>query len=384
MYREPAQPTSLDRAAVARPLTEDDLRAFLSTQRVFISSVMSDLRAERQAVAEAVEGLGAIPVMFERFGGRDADPEDAYVAEVRTSTVYVGILGQRYGKRLPTRFSATHTEFNEAEEAGLRVSVWTISNEDWDGHQADFVADLRVFHTTGSFNTSTDLAVGVSNRLREIAAEEMSPWCKLGPLVFRASKIRVRSGQVEVTALVRDPGIADALEALRPDAWRKHELQFTDPNRSWSVRVEEIESVATSASGREITLHLEKQDSPGSMFMDTSYNSGGRTYLPDDLTELALREHLFGEPTPVESGFVSLPDPLQLLPPTLPDEIVRPILRLVFAEVLIGSGRAERITTMRLGPSISGRRRLVLEWSGPSLSGRPPQLRRIEGLIAIP
>ena len=35
--------------------------------------------------------------MFEEFGGRDADPLDAYLHEVETSQIYVGILGQSYG-----------------------------------------------------------------------------------------------------------------------------------------------------------------------------------------------------------------------------------------------------------------------------------------------
>lgn len=45
---------------------------------------MTDLQEERKVVADAIEELGAEPVWFEKFGGRDADPEDAYVAEVIT------------------------------------------------------------------------------------------------------------------------------------------------------------------------------------------------------------------------------------------------------------------------------------------------------------
>jgi hypothetical protein len=62
--------------------------------------------------------------MWERFGGRDSDPNEAYLAEVRSSTIYVGLLGARYGRLLPDRYSATHQEFREAEREGLRTSVW--------------------------------------------------------------------------------------------------------------------------------------------------------------------------------------------------------------------------------------------------------------------
>ena len=89
-------------------------------KRVFISSVMAELGEERAAAANGVRSLGAKPVMFEEFGGRDADPLDAYLGEVETSQICVGILGQSYGRPLPTRFSATHTEFRHAEQQGLR------------------------------------------------------------------------------------------------------------------------------------------------------------------------------------------------------------------------------------------------------------------------
>jgi hypothetical protein len=83
-------------------------------KRVFISSVMAEFVAERQAVAAGVRGVGLRAVLFEEFGGRDADPEEAYLAEVEGSDIYIGILGRRYGKPLKTRFSATHAEYLKA------------------------------------------------------------------------------------------------------------------------------------------------------------------------------------------------------------------------------------------------------------------------------
>jgi len=371
MQQNPPGSILLDRAAAAASPAEADARAFLATQRVFISSVMSDLREERAAAAAAIEEVGAEPVWFERFGGRDADPEDAYVAEVRTSTIYVGILGQRYGKQLPSRFSATHTEFNEAERSGLRISVWTISSEEWDGHQQSFVQEIRTFHTTGSFNHPGDLADGVAQRLIRIAAEELSPWCKLGSFVFRASQIRVMSGQIEITALIRDPQVADGLEEMRPDRWASSDYQFSDPSRSLRVRAQDVESVTTSARGRELTLRLVPTDGGHESMLDMSYSTGNQNYSPDDLTELALREHLFGERNPVDSSFLSLPDPLQALPSDLPEEILRPIVRLLLTEALVGSGRATRIRNLRVGVSVGGARSLMLELEGASRYANP-------------
>lgn len=108
----------LDRAAAAEQPSPEDLRAWTAEQRVFISSVMAGLEEERAAVAEAVAGLGAEPVWFERFGGRDDDAETAYLSEVASSSVYVGLLAERYGRPLPSRYSATHLEYREAEQRG--------------------------------------------------------------------------------------------------------------------------------------------------------------------------------------------------------------------------------------------------------------------------
>jgi hypothetical protein len=41
------------------------------------SSVMAELAEERQAIAAGVRGVGLRAVLFEEFGGRDADPEEA-------------------------------------------------------------------------------------------------------------------------------------------------------------------------------------------------------------------------------------------------------------------------------------------------------------------
>ena len=69
----------IDRAAAAHVPRDADVREWALDKRVFISSVMAELGEERAAAATAVRSLGARPVMFEDFGGRDADPLNAYL-----------------------------------------------------------------------------------------------------------------------------------------------------------------------------------------------------------------------------------------------------------------------------------------------------------------
>jgi predicted ATPase len=64
--------------------------------RVFVSSTLQELAAERTAVREAVAGLRLVPVMFES-GARPHPPRDVYRAYLSQSQIFVGIYWQSYG-----------------------------------------------------------------------------------------------------------------------------------------------------------------------------------------------------------------------------------------------------------------------------------------------
>ena len=88
---------------------------------------------------------------------------------------------------------------------------------------------------------------------------------------------------------------------------------------------------------------------------------------PDDLTDVALRTALFGEPNPLASQHMDfmaeMPDPLEPLRVAgAPDEIVRSLAEVMIIDELVGSGRAARVTQFKLGTSVGGLRKLELEW----------------------
>ena len=64
--------------------------------RVFVSSTLTELAAERQAVRDAVTLLRLVPVMFE-LGARPHPPRPVYRAYLAQSQVFVGIYWQSYG-----------------------------------------------------------------------------------------------------------------------------------------------------------------------------------------------------------------------------------------------------------------------------------------------
>ena len=153
-------PPIIDIAGAAAGPDEQLVRRWLSNQRAFISSAMADTSDERGAVAEAVSALGATPVWFEDFGGRESDAEEAYTEEVDRSHIYIGIFHEQYGRQLASGYSATQTEYIRAVDRGLRISLWAASDAARrEGHLVRFIRDLQPFRVIGSYPLPTSSAV---------------------------------------------------------------------------------------------------------------------------------------------------------------------------------------------------------------------------------
>jgi hypothetical protein len=380
------EPVVIDFGAADIP-TEAELRAWASDQRVFISSVMSGMEKERTEVASAIERIGGVPVMFERFGGRDDDPEAAYLTEVAGADIYVGILGERYGKPLPSGYSATHAEYREAIRRGLRMSVWAWYGP-MSGPQRDFLDEVRVFRTTGSYLDPADLASRVSDRLMTLAAEAMSPWVKVSRAIFRARRVLHDGKNLRVEARVRDDQVIAALEAMRPGGlWSgSQEVEVTWGGRNEWVRVTAVETETTAGRGRTVTLTGQRADRqsirrPG--FVDVAL--AGRS--PEDVTEIAVRVAVLGEPNPLgPMGFMAaMENPFSVVDAlALPEDAVEPVVHLLLTEQLVGSGRAERLTALHVGPKHLDSRRVSLTWlPRRRYANVAPQERRVEGEVHL-
>ena len=74
----------------------DGIRTPDQRVRVFVSSTLQELAAERRAVRDAVTRLRLVPVMFE-LGARPHPPRSVYRAYLAQSQVFVGIYWQSYG-----------------------------------------------------------------------------------------------------------------------------------------------------------------------------------------------------------------------------------------------------------------------------------------------
>ena len=79
--------------------------------RVFVSSTLEELAAERRAVRDAVTRLRLVPVMFE-LGARPHPPREVYRAYLAQSQIFIGIYWQRYGWVAPgERISGLEDEY---------------------------------------------------------------------------------------------------------------------------------------------------------------------------------------------------------------------------------------------------------------------------------
>jgi Domain of unknown function (DUF4062) len=93
--------------------------------RVFVSSTLDELAAERAAAREAITQLRLTPVLFES-GARPYPPRELYQAYVAQSDIFVGLYWQRYGWVAPTmRVSGLEDEYQLAGEKPKLIYVKT-------------------------------------------------------------------------------------------------------------------------------------------------------------------------------------------------------------------------------------------------------------------
>ena len=381
MREDLSRPITVDRSP-PEPLTPDELRASMGQRTVFVSSVMAGMSAEREAARGAVESIGGKVSMFELLGGRDDHVETAYLAGVQSSDVYVGVLGARYGTPDRTGYAPTHAEYNEAIKAGLRISVWATTAE-MDGRQRDFLNEIRAFHTTGRYASPDELHEALRRRLTEVVAAEHSPWCKVGHVLFRARRYSDDGTRIIVEASIRDDDIVAELERLRPGDWHgRQESRITCARRTHAVEINSV--VVEAAAGRLRLVRIEatkaRETPTGMRLIDVSYADRS----PEDLTQLALQVALFGQPNPLGhmASMAEIDNPIPAIVEIgLDEDSFAGAAEVLLVESLVGSGRAERITALQIGPSHSGRP-LRLEWEAPRrFSNIEPERRQIEGKL---
>jgi Domain of unknown function (DUF4062) len=376
----------IDLTAANRTVADDDFRDWAGSQTLFLSSVMGELKDERRAVAVALESEGFTVRWFEDFGGTDDPPDAAYLTEVAAADIYVGLMGDDYGTMHATGFSATHEEYLEARRRGKRVTFWARNDgSNRDGHARNFVSEVRVFNVTGGYSDADDLVRRLVRRLREMAAEDVSPWVKVGDIIFRAQRITEAGQALTIDASVRDANVMHALRALAPGPQfgRGADVPVSYRDRAGVGRIESIEVQTQSQTAQNVKLVLAVRWSSGRP--STAMTTVGFSH--EDLVEIGIRAGLLHEPVPQSlTGFgmttlVDTADPLAALEGVqLAEGSVGPVARLLVVDHLVGKQRVDAIEDFVLGPAVQGRRHLDVAWREYApYTNRAAGRREIEG-----
>jgi predicted ATPase len=152
--------------------------------RVFVSSTLVELAAERAAAREAIESLRLTPVLFE-LGARPHPPRALYSAYLEQSDVFVGIYGESYGWVGPgMEISGLEAEYRLATDKPRLLYVKRDAShreqrltEMLDRVTAEGAVSYRLFTDPDELREllADDLAVLVSERFHTPAAEERGP-----------------------------------------------------------------------------------------------------------------------------------------------------------------------------------------------------------------
>jgi predicted HTH transcriptional regulator len=104
-------------------------------EQIFISSVQKELRAERYAVRDFVQGNDLLRQFFRVFLFEDLPPadrktDDVYLEQIKESPIYLGIFGNEYGREDKDGLSATEKEFAFATRLRKRRLILVKGRDD--------------------------------------------------------------------------------------------------------------------------------------------------------------------------------------------------------------------------------------------------------------
>lgn len=232
------------------PLVEEQFRAWMSRQAVFVSSVMDEeMTPHRNAVRTYLRGMSARPLMWEEITPQDKSAQHAYLDGVDQATIFVLMLGRRYGVSDASGASPTHKEAIRAASRYIPRLLFTLGGVDSrerDIKLNDWLASLFNEISGASFDSSETLVARLDAQLRELAAQGERTWIKLGDLVFpgkvKSSFTTTGGGEFIVTARVSSGPVRHALLELGGSFSRRHADRITWSDHSYPVQVLSVAS----------------------------------------------------------------------------------------------------------------------------------------------
>jgi len=183
--------------------------------RVFVSSTLDELAAERAAAREAITQLRLTPVLFES-GARPYPPRELYRAYLAQSDIFVGLYWQRYGWVAPgMQISGLEDEYQLAGDKPRLIYLKTPAPERepalqglLDRIRAEEVASYQKFSTPEELREriANDLAQLLTERFAR--AHETPTDARLAPLPLPRGRIIDREQELaQVRALLEQQDV---------------------------------------------------------------------------------------------------------------------------------------------------------------------------------
>jgi len=302
----------IESSARPLPLPDDRFRAWMAGRNIFVSSRMDEeLNPAREAARIYLHSMGANPMMWEAITPQDKGPQRAYLDGVDQSSVFVLILGSRYGIADASGYSPTHQEGNRAAERKIPRLLFTLAGvkaSERDGRLNDWLNSLYNEISGAPFTSPDDLVGQLSARLREMAAQSERIWIKLGNLVFPGQVTSqfgaaTSSSNFTVTARVTGSRVRHALLALGQPlgSARVRADRLTWSDKSFPVQVESVSTKAEFAAEDEVEVKCRVPsnwygESGSSLAMMTlGGGPGGQSMGPAELAAIWARRAILGE-----------------------------------------------------------------------------------------
>ncbi|MET0780897.1 MAG: DUF4062 domain-containing protein [Microbacterium sp.] len=222
--------------------------------RVFVSSTLRELAAERRAARSAIEGLRLAPVMFE-LGARPHPPRDLYRAYLRQSDVFVGIYGDSYGWTAPGEdVSGLEDEYDLAPKEMPKL-IYLKDSPAREEKLKALIERIKADDTVSyvSFSTPEQLAERIGADLATLLAERFDGARRSAPASVDGTGHRVPAPYTE--AIGREADVTRLLELLMRDEVRM--VTLTGPGGIGKSRLAiEVAHRVAAASDRDVSFVL--------------------------------------------------------------------------------------------------------------------------------
>lgn len=270
--------------------------------KIFISSVISGMEPERDAVKKAVASLGYTPLMAESFHAQAQSPQVACLEGVRQADMLVLVLGASYGRKQQRGLSATHEEYREARDQKPVLAFVAVGiNAELD--QREFIEEVERWESglyRGTYTSPDDLQTKVTVALHQtVLSLEKGPVDEAALVAKARSSLQQQRGYSYREVLLQmgiAPGPIQAV--LRPKELESGTLARSiiqvatfgdnaifDHRQGTDFDIESDALVIQQEKGASITLKTD-----GSMVFSLWSLNGehGRQYIIEEKLQIAL------------------------------------------------------------------------------------------------